>query len=78
MATFYFHLANGQALVQDEEGSPHVDLAAAIRSAVSGLRDVLAGDIHNGKINTGMFITIEDESRATVATVKFRDAVLLT
>ena len=78
MALFYLHLCNGSGFVPDDEGQDLFDLDEARRTAVASLRDVLAGEVRQGNINTGSFIEIEDEHHRHVATVHFAEAVEVT
>jgi hypothetical protein len=77
MARFYLHLFNGGEVVEDEEGTELADLATARAKALEGLRDVLAGDLLRGYLDTASFIEVEDEQRQVVATISFEDAVSL-
>jgi hypothetical protein len=74
---FYFNLCNGAEFTEDNEGAEHADFAAARASAIASLRDVMAGDIRMGDLNTACFIEIEDEQRELIETVSFGDVVSL-
>jgi hypothetical protein len=75
MARFYLNLCNGTGFVEDEEGVELPDLEAARAKAVEGLRDIVAGEIRQGELNMGAFISIEDEARRAVGQVSFSEAV---
>lgn len=77
MPRFYFNLCNGAQFTEDNEGAEHPDFAAARASAVASLRDVMAGDLRTGDLNTASFIEIEDEQRELIETVSFADVVRL-
>ena len=75
---FYLHIWNGGGFVEDTEGQELPDAEAARKMAVEGLRDILAGELRNGDLNTASFIEIEDEQRRLVRTVSFEEAVRVT
>jgi hypothetical protein len=49
MARFYFHLRDGDKLVQDPEGLDLPDVDAAKREALLAARDILSHAIKAGK-----------------------------
>jgi hypothetical protein len=75
MPLFFLHLSNGLGFVEDTEGQEHPDLRAARAAGVQGLRDVLAGELRDGNLNTASFVEIEDETHELVATIMFADVV---
>jgi hypothetical protein len=75
MPLFYLHICNGNGFTEDEEGADYADLAAAREAAIMGLRDIMAGELRSGQLNTASFIEIEDESHELAVTVPFADAV---
>ena len=75
MPKFYLHLCNGTGFTEDHEGSEHRDLDAVHAVAMATLREVLAGEIKEGGLNTASFVEIEDQHRVLVATVTFEEAV---
>lgn len=77
MALFYFHFRNGLEYVEDEEGLELADSRVALDRGVACLRDVLAGDVLSGVLNTDSTIEIADESRRHVVTVRFDDVLRL-
>ncbi len=77
MPRFYFNLCNGPEFTEDGEGGEFPDFAAAHQYAVVSLRDVTAGDLRMGDLNTAAFIEIEDEQHKLVKTVLFEDVVTL-
>ena len=78
MPKFYLHVGDGSGFVEDEEGQDYVDLPAAQKAATEGLRDILAGGLRNGDLNTASFIEIEDAHHELVATVSFEEVVRMT
>ena len=77
MPRFYLHLCNGAEFAEDDEGHDCADATAAQMRALEGLRDVLAGDLRDGRLNTSAFIEIEDEGKQIIGKVAFEDAVSL-
>lgn len=78
MPIFYLHVCNGGGFVEDTEGQELRDGEAARAVAIEGLRDILAGELRNGDLNTASFIEIEDEHGRKVRTVSFAEAVRVT
>jgi hypothetical protein len=75
MPLFYLHVCDSSGFIEDGEGQDLPDAAAARQAAVAGLRDMLAGDLRNGHLNTACFVEIENEHRQLVDTVSFAEAV---
>jgi hypothetical protein len=75
MARFYLNVCNGTGFVEDEEGVELPSLDAARKKAVEGLRDIVSGEVRQGELNMGAFISIEDEERRTIAEVTFAEAI---
>lgn len=78
MARFYMHLSNGNGFTEDEEGVELEDENAAREKALSGARDLMAGDLREGELNLSSFIEVEDEAHRLLFTLHFSDAVKLT
>lgn len=77
MPRFYFNLCNGAEYTEDAEGTELADYTAAHRRAIDSLRDVMAGDLLMGDLNTASFIEIEDEQHELIETVSFTKVVSL-
>jgi hypothetical protein len=75
MPRFYLHVSDGKMFAEDQEGAEFHDVEAARRSAIVGLRDVMAEELKHGEINMAAFVEIEDENHQLVMTVPFLDAV---
>jgi uncharacterized protein DUF6894 len=69
------HICNGQGFVEDEEGRELADDAAARAEAVAAARDVMAGDLREGRLDLTSFIEVEDEAHKLLFTILFADAV---
>jgi hypothetical protein len=75
MPHFYFHICNGHGFVEDEEGVDLPDEPAARRKAVEAARDVMAGDLREGRLDLTSFIEVEDEAHRLLFTLTFAEAV---
>jgi hypothetical protein len=75
MPRFYFHICNGHGFVEDEEGVDLPDEAAARRNAVEAARDVMAGDLREGRLDLTSFIEVEDDAHRLLFTLTFAEAV---
>jgi hypothetical protein len=78
VAKYYLHVCNGIGFIEDTDGHDCTDLAAARLTAIAGLRDILAGELRDGSLNTASFVEIEDEDHKLVATITFPDVVRMT
>lgn len=77
MPHFYFHLFDGAAFVNDEEGAEFPDTEAARRYAVSNLRDVAAADVATGQVHKNLRIDMADEHGRLLETIRLREVVKL-
>lgn len=75
MPSFYFHVCNGNGFVADEEGQELPDTEAARSVAIKSARDVMAGDLRDGRLDLTAFIEVEDEAHNRLFTLTFADAV---
>ena len=75
MPLFYLHVCDSSGFVEDEEGQALPDATAARQAAMEGLRDIMAGELRNGHLNTACFVEIENEHHQLVDTVTFAEAV---
>jgi hypothetical protein len=75
---FYFHVCDGNAFFEDDEGRDLANGEEAYREAIRGLRDIMAGGMQTGELNLSCFIEIENASHELVETVFVQDAVRLT
>jgi hypothetical protein len=62
MARFYFHLRDGDKLVQDPEGSDLPDVEARRREALLAARDILGDAIKAGKSKVPEAFVIADDA----------------
>ncbi|ONF97110.1 DUF6894 family protein [Sphingomonas jeddahensis] len=78
MALYYFHLHEcGQAL-EDLEGVECASLDEALEIARANARDVMIGELRQGKLCFNWSISVADASAQEVARLRFRDAVTIT
>jgi hypothetical protein len=69
MARFYFHLRDGDKLVQAPEGSDLPDVEAARREALLAARDILGDAIKAGKAKVPEAFVIADDAGRKLAVV---------
>ena len=77
MARYYLHQYSPQGGFADDEGQDCATLEAARRSAIAGIRSIMADDILHGFLRLDQRIDICDEAGARLATVPFSDAFQL-
>ena len=77
MVRFYFHFRNGDEFVEDEEGLFLADAASARACAITMLRDVLAGDVLAGKLDSAATIEIQNGDHDAVGAVALVDALVI-
>jgi hypothetical protein len=75
MPRFFFHICNGHGFIEDEEGVDLPDEPAARSNAVEAARDVMAGDLREGRLDLTSFIEVEDEAHRLLFTLTFAEAV---
>jgi len=76
MARFFFHLHECGTVIEDEEGierRPEEVREIAIQNA----RDVMCGELVQGRLCIGCCILVEDSNRQEVMRVPFKDAVTI-
>lgn len=62
MPMFYLHMCDGNGFVEDDEGLVLQDEATARKTAISGARDIMAGDVRRGELDLSSFIEVEDQN----------------
>jgi hypothetical protein len=78
MPRFFMHICNGSGFVEDLEGVELRDETTARASATAAARDVMMGDIRDGRLDLSSFIEVEDEEHKLLFTLTFADAVRVT
>ena len=76
MPRFFFHLFNSID-ARDREGRELPDLAAATGEAVTDIQSIISGDAKDGRVDLRGRIEIAGADGATLKTVRFTDAVVL-
>jgi len=72
---YYMHIYNGSGFIQDEEGRDLADDETARAEAIAAARDVMAGDLREGRLDLSSYIAVENEAHEPLFTIVFRDAV---
>ena len=72
------HISNGHGFIEDEEGVELPDDAAARAAAVAAARDVMTGDLREGRLDLTSFIEVEDGAHKLLFTLTFAEAVTVT
>ncbi len=76
MPMFFIDLINGSGSWQDDEGYDLADLASALDEARKSARDLMAGNLSEGKpLGLNRVFRIRDEGGAEVASLRFADAI---
>lgn len=74
---YFFHLREGDNLLEDPEGSVLPDLATARCEALAEARDLLAAYVRAGTLLDGQHFEITDENGQVLMEVLLRDALNL-
>jgi len=77
MPHYHLHLHNAHVEASDEEGHDLADLAAARTMALRGIRDFLAHEVMDGKLDLRGQVDIADDDGIVLASVLFREAVAI-
>lgn len=77
MARYLLHLHYCGKLVLDEEGQEFPNLEAAVERAQVEARDLLAGEVKEGKLCLGCQIEVVEESTGRAVIVPFSATVQL-
>ena len=72
------HISDGTGFIEDEEGRELPDEATARAEAIIAARDVMAGDLRDGRLDLTCFIEDEDEGHTLLFTINFGDVVNVT
>jgi hypothetical protein len=69
------HISDGTDFIEDEDGRELPDDATARKEAIAAARDIMAGDLRDGRLDLTSFIEVENESHILLFTITFADAV---
>jgi hypothetical protein len=72
---FFFHLREGSFLTRDEEGRELPDRQAAHAVALMSARDIMCGEVMQGRVDLSDSIEVVDEKGAEVLRLAFSEAV---
>jgi hypothetical protein len=75
MTLFYFDIRCDGTLIEDEEGTEHVNLAAAVLEAVRGARSLMSAEVETGHLRLDQSIEIFDAHGQLLSVVGFEDAL---
>jgi hypothetical protein len=75
MPRFFFHIIDGDRIIEDPEGTELEDLDAARVEALHSARQLLAERLKAGDLVDGQVFEIRNEHGQLLAIVPFRDAV---
>lgn len=76
MPRFFFHIRDGDELIEDPDGTVLPDLEAARLEAIEGARAVLAAKVLAGKVIDGQKFEITDESGNVLELMPFKSALI--
>ena len=78
MPRYYFHLHN-DLTTTDEEGRELADVGAARRAAEEDAREMAGRSVQcDGRLDLEHYVEVTDERGASVARIRFGDAVAIT
>lgn len=75
MALYFMHLRDGSDELLDPEGKEFSSLTSLRDAVLATARDLLVGDVRDGKMDLRLWIDVEDESGTIVHTLPFKHAV---
>ena len=75
MPRFYFNIRDGDALIEDPDGSDLRDLDVARAEALAAAREILANRLRSNQILDGQRIEITDATGEVLATVSLKDVI---
>jgi hypothetical protein len=75
VTVYYFHHWQGEVFIEDLEGVACVSLDAARNRAIDGARDILSGDIKDGRMDLNQRVELFDNTGRLCLTIPFREAV---
>jgi hypothetical protein len=78
MPSYHLHLTNAHIAAEDEHGVEAADLGAARCCALEGIRDFLAEEVKQGRLDLRGRVDIADGTGSVLMTVAFAEAVQIT
>ena len=77
MPRFFFHIRDGETLIEDPDGSDLPDLAAACEEAAEGARSLLAEKLKAGEVLDGQRFEITSAEGEVLAILPLKDVIKL-
>lgn len=77
MARYYFHIRDGDALIEDFEGVELTSIAIAKEEAEQAAREILAEKVKKGEVIDGQRFEINDSWGNQMLTVPFKSVLRL-
>ena len=78
MARYHLHLHECGTITTDEEGLDRPDMESARHEALVAAREVMCGELMNGKLCLDCHIEVQDEAGRVVHVLPFTQAVEVT
>jgi hypothetical protein len=75
MTQYFFHIRDGDALIEDPDGEDYQSVEEARSEAILSARDLLAARLKSGEILDGQTIEITTADGDIVAIVPLKDAI---
>ena len=75
VACYHFNIRNGNGFTPDDEGTDLSSDEEARLHAIEGARSLISAEVLQGTLDLSGQIEVTDETKATVMTVRFAEAV---
>ena len=75
MARYFMHLRDGTDELLDPEGCDYPTLEALRRATLFTARDLIAGDVRDGRLDLRFRIDVHDEAGTIVYSIPFKHAL---
>lgn len=75
MPRFFFHIVDGDKVIEDPDGSELANLDTARAEALQSARHLLADKVRAGEVVDGQRFEIRDGEGELLAVVRFKDAI---
>jgi hypothetical protein len=73
---YFFHIYEDE-VIRDEEGVVLADAEAARRQAMAGIRDMMCGQVREGRLVLHYRVEVEDDAGAPVLVIPYAEAVAI-
>jgi hypothetical protein len=78
MARYFLNLHERGTVLVDEEGVDRPGLESARTEALRTVRAIMSADVNEGHLCLSGAVEVTDDAGQTVATVPFKDAIMIT